>query len=93
MAFYSDLINLNPRDANNYKHRGMIYGWLGRSDAMLADERKAVEVAPQNSELQASLANFYLSSTFVQLRDRKRGLEHARVPSNSNHGTRSITVS
>jgi tetratricopeptide (TPR) repeat protein len=80
----SELIKLNPKDPQAYLARANVLGLLGRRDAQLEDLEKAEQLAPDDAQVQSSLAWFFVSS------DPKRCLMHikraiAREPTDAGH--------
>jgi tetratricopeptide (TPR) repeat protein len=57
IAFYTDLIVLNPRDAQAYFERGKVYHLLVKYDQAEADLLKAIELDPEKAEFHVKLAN------------------------------------
>jgi tetratricopeptide (TPR) repeat protein len=49
VAFYTQLLAVNPRDAQAYLERGQVYRLLGKGDEQLADYEKAVELEPNKA--------------------------------------------
>jgi tetratricopeptide (TPR) repeat protein len=77
-AFYTDLIALNPDDARAYHERGWAYFLLVREDQARADYERAAAMEPDNAEYHGTLATFLNNCLTEALRDKARGLEHAR---------------
>jgi serine/threonine protein kinase/Flp pilus assembly protein TadD len=80
VAFYTDLIALNPRDAQAYFERGKVY-WqiMNKGDQAEADFLKAIELDPDNGEFHWALVDLLLwgpskSSPLAQ----QRRLFHAK---------------
>src|SRR5205823_3118314 len=50
ITFYTQLIELNPQDAQTYSERGTVYSLLGKRELQLADAEKALELEPERAE-------------------------------------------
>src|SRR5262249_43119238 len=50
VAFYTQLLKLNPTDAQAYVERGQIRRLLGQRDLSRADFEKALELQPEQTE-------------------------------------------
>ncbi len=78
-AFYTKLLELNPRDSQAYFERGEVYRMLARYKDALADFDDAIEFSPDNAAFHAHLAVFLARKcTDVAYRDPRRALVHAK---------------
>jgi serine/threonine protein kinase/predicted negative regulator of RcsB-dependent stress response len=59
VAFYTELIALNPDDAQTYYERAIVYDLLANHDRQRADLLKAIELDPNNADLHGMLAFSY----------------------------------
>jgi cytochrome c-type biogenesis protein CcmH/NrfG len=78
VAFYTDLIALNPNDARAYYERGFLFDTLARFDQARADYERAAAMDPDNPEYLGALAAFLTQCADHTFRDTRRGLHHAR---------------
>jgi tetratricopeptide (TPR) repeat protein len=63
-AFYTDLITLNPRDAQAYVKRGDLYHLnLGKLDQARIDYERAIELDPENAEAYDALGRLLLAGS------------------------------
>jgi tetratricopeptide (TPR) repeat protein len=76
-ALYTDLIALNPRDAQAYHERGSVHYLLTRFDQARADYERAAAMAPDNAEYHGTLATFF-DLGISGFTDKQRSLYHAR---------------
>jgi tetratricopeptide (TPR) repeat protein len=83
IAFYTDLIALNPRDGQAYFERGKVYHMQLKYDQAEADYLKAIELEPERGEFHEGLshtlsnARMFLGSS-SSARDPQRILFHAK---------------
>jgi serine/threonine protein kinase/Flp pilus assembly protein TadD len=75
-ALYTDLIALNPGDAQAYHERGWVYILLARNDQARADFERATELEPDNPEYHGTLATLLTYGSLFQ--NKPRSLHHAR---------------
>jgi tetratricopeptide (TPR) repeat protein len=75
-ALYTELIALNPEDAQAYHERGWVYNLLARYDQARADFERAAALEPDNAEYHGTLATLLCYQWFRQ--DRPQALHHAR---------------
>jgi serine/threonine protein kinase/tetratricopeptide (TPR) repeat protein len=78
VAFYTDLIDLNPDDARAYYERGRVYDLLGRYEQARADYERAAAMSPDNVTYHGTLAYSLQDCPDQRLRDKERSLDHAR---------------
>jgi serine/threonine-protein kinase len=50
IVFYTQLLELNPRDAPSFAERGQVYRMLGKYELSVADFEKALELQPAQAE-------------------------------------------
>ncbi len=76
--FYTELLKLNPRDAQTYHSRGQVYEMLKEFEQVRPDLEKAVELDPDEAEFQFSLACHLMGCHDVRFRDQPLGLLHMK---------------
>jgi tetratricopeptide (TPR) repeat protein len=77
VALYTELVALNPNDAQVYHERGRVYLLLARFDQARADFERASAIEPSNAEYQYALATFF-DLPLGAFHDGPRSLYHAR---------------
>ena len=77
-AFYTELLKLNPRDAQAYFERGKVFGLLGKFDKVRMDIEKAIDFEPNNAEYHRILASFLAFCIDVRFEDADAALLHAK---------------
>jgi serine/threonine protein kinase/tetratricopeptide (TPR) repeat protein len=60
LAFYTDLIDSNPRHSQAYLERGALYERTGKWKQAIDDYKKAIEYDPENVEALGKLGNFFI---------------------------------
>jgi serine/threonine protein kinase/tetratricopeptide (TPR) repeat protein len=78
VAFYTELIELSPRDAKSYLERGQVHAMLIQYDQARVDYEKAVALAPNTAYFHSTLAVFLNACPDVAYRDEHRGMLHAK---------------
>jgi tetratricopeptide (TPR) repeat protein len=73
VAFYTELLRLDPRDAQTYFERGQVYVMLGRHDDAVRDYERALDLDPDNAGFHNTLAG----TLFTHLHDLRRAIPHA----------------
>jgi serine/threonine protein kinase/Flp pilus assembly protein TadD len=96
IAFYTDLIALNPGDGQAYFERGKVYHLLVKYDQAEADFLKAIELEPERGEFHELLSHTLSNSRLWRVpssssRDLQRILFHAKravelQPTEGTHG-------
>ncbi len=59
IAIFDELIARNPRNANHYSNRGLIYFQSGQSTAAIEDYNRAIELNPRLDSAYNNRANYY----------------------------------
>ncbi|MHB8955524.1 MAG: protein kinase domain-containing protein [Pirellulaceae bacterium] len=77
-AFYTELLKLNPGDAQSYFERGQVYDMLAQYTNSRADYASAVQLDAKNPQFHRELAWLFSSCTDVAHRDLPRALVHAK---------------
>jgi serine/threonine protein kinase/regulator of sirC expression with transglutaminase-like and TPR domain len=78
IALYTELIALNPRDAETYIQRAAVYRLVGKGHSERADLEKVIELDPGNWEYHVQVANaFKWPATGVEA-DKARMLFHRK---------------
>jgi tetratricopeptide (TPR) repeat protein/tRNA A-37 threonylcarbamoyl transferase component Bud32 len=77
-AFYTKLLEVNPRDSQAYLERGQVYELLGEYDKVRPDYEKASQLAPDNSEFHHQLAYFLSHVPDTAYRDNERAILHMK---------------
>jgi serine/threonine protein kinase/Flp pilus assembly protein TadD len=77
-AFYTKLLELNPRDSQAYYERARVYELLGEYDKVRPDYEKASQLDPDNAKLHCAIAFFLTQCPDVAYRDGARALVHAK---------------
>lgn len=77
-AFYTKLLELNPRDSQAYYERARVYELLGEYEKVRPDYEKASQLDPDNAKLHCAIAFFLAQCPDVAYRDGARALVHAK---------------
>jgi serine/threonine protein kinase/Tfp pilus assembly protein PilF len=78
IALYTELIALNPRDAETYFHRSNVYGLTMNGHGARADLERAIELDPGNSVYHATMAWGFKWPNPGFLQDKERMLFHRK---------------
>ncbi|MCA2554169.1 MAG: tetratricopeptide repeat protein, partial [Microcystis sp. M04BS1] len=82
---YNKAIELNPRDAEAYLNRGVIYARQGKPDLALSDFNQAININPRYAEAYANRGVLYYSRQEREkaIRDLRQAAELFRQQGNA----------
>ncbi len=77
IAAYTKAIEMVPRDARAYKHRGLAHAKLGNVQQAYQDQSKAIELDPQDAVAynQRGIASFAIGNAPAALKDFTKAME------------------
>lgn len=67
VAAYTETVNLNPKNADAYNRRGLIYKMRGQYELAIADFSKTIELVPTNSNVYYNKGDSYFLNKQYEL--------------------------